>query len=822
MAFGFAGGCSRLAPFPPIVRQIAAVSLLTNHAIMSEHHSRKLSRRGVIAGVGAAGIAVARLTTPSLAQQAGTQSPMAPTRYLDMPAMKGQATHREGEWLETTGFHTPGDGGAALYQVCKASDDVQANGADVIALSNGLVAVLHERKAVNYRMFGTVSDGAHDDGIEIKLAHTYANRHQIPVVNPSGEFWINETNGIVIRTNVQWGKAVFHIDERHNDQRTPRFVVENDAPSQNLTGNDALRQSLIEQLKPGVQIIPELAPYANHLVVVQDAGDRIGIRAGYEGNRGWAREELFYVEEEGRIVGDIAWAFKDLTSIQAIPCNDTYLVIEGGGFRYSGDTPAAGKPGYYHNGIAIRRSRTIVREQWMGLEPGKRDVSGEPRCGVYNFSHVYDVTLENIRAMPWEKNRRPPETAVAHGTYGISGARMLNCTFRNLTAEGGWVAWGVFGTNLNKSFRFENCRLNRIDVHFHCWNLSICNCTIGFKGISVTGGGELLIENTTRHGNTFISFRRDYGAKWDGPIRIRGCTLRPTSDGAVTVLSMKPSDFDYQYPIGLGASIDLEDMTIDYAAAPSSTASCWLMAIPPFSRNQHGQRLFFPQRLLFRNIRVANREKGVRLLSIQDPHHYDLRRAGGCDENRIDPNCTLICDMVQLERTTPAKPGDVRECHLVLGGDSDADDADSLALYPQIVFRQCRHVALHLINCAASVSVEGGTVNTITASNFRGDIALNDCRLQPEVQAEGDTFYALDSTLGTRLTNCTVHAPMVAGKPRPELADRTGVLEMNRSVRYYHLNTGLGNEVVKYFREHGDGMTPAFIAMLRAHHALEE
>ncbi len=215
-----------------------------------------------------------------------------------------------------------------------------------------------------------------------------------------------------------------------------------------------------------------------------DSKDRIGIRAGYEGNRGWAREEFFYVEEEGRLIGDIAWEFRDLTSVRAIPCNENYLVIEGGGFRLSGDTPEGDASGYYQNGMIVERSRTIIREQWMGLEPGKRDVSLEPRSGFYRLNSVYDVTLENIRAMPWEKSRRPPETAVQHGTYGIGGARMLNCTFRNLTAEGGWVSWGVFGTNLNKNFRLEHCRLNRVDVHFHCWNLTIADCTIGFKGLA--------------------------------------------------------------------------------------------------------------------------------------------------------------------------------------------------------------------------------------------------------------------------------------------------------------------------------------------------
>lgn len=782
----------------------------------------RLSRRGVIATIGAAGIALAKSTTRSVAQEAGLQAQVSPAQYLDVPTMKARAEQREGEWLETAGFHSPGDGGGALYQLRQPGEGVQANGADVIALDSGLLAVLHERNAVNYRMLGTVSDGESDDGVQIKLAHAYANQHQVPVVNPGGEFWIKQTNGVAIRTNVQWGKTIFHVDERFNDRRVPRFIVQNDYPALSLAAADALRQALVEKLRPGVQLIPELAPYANHLFVVQDNQDRIGIRAGYAGNTGWAREELFYVEEEGRIVGDIAWAFRNFTSIRAIPCNDTYLVIEGGGFRYSGDSPENSGPGYHHNGISIQRSRTIVRNQWMGLEPGRRDLSLEPRHGLYSFNSVYDVTLENIRAMPWEKGRRPPETPVAHGTYGIGGARMLACTFRNLTAEGGWIAWGVFGTNLNKDFRFEYCRLNRIDVHFHCWNLHISNCTIGFKGISVTGGGELLVENTTRHGNNFIGFRPDYGAKWDGPIRIRGCTLKPSGAGGVSVLSMRPQNIDYLYPVGFGTSIDIEDFLVDYAAALNSTAPCWLMHIADFSLDREGQRLFFPQRLLFRNITVANREQGVRLLRIPSPYHYDLRRQGGCDDSRIQTNCTLVCDLVQLEKTTPSHPEDTDATQLAIGGRDAVPYTDGLALFPKILFRDCDNVALYLGNCAASVFFERCTVNTVGAPNFRGEIAFTDCRLQPEFAAEGETFYALASTLGTRFTNCTLHAPVVAGEAKPELVNRFGFLAVNQTLRHYHLNTALGNEVVKHFREQGDGIAPAFVAMLKSRHELED
>ncbi len=728
---------------------------------------------------------------------------------------------QDGALVETAGFYTPGDGGDALYRIRKGTDDLQANGADVLTLKNGQVAILLENEAVNYKMFGALGDGQEDDGVQIKLAHTYANRQRIPVVNLSGEFWIKQTNTVPIKTNVHWGNTTFHIDERFNSRRNPRFVVLNDEPTQSLKLDDTLKAALLEKIRPGVQIIDELAPYAGHLITVTDAGDRIGIRAGNYSKRGWAREELFYVEEEGRIIGDIAWVFKDFTSVKATPCNKVYCIIEGGGFRFSGDTPTSGYEGYHHHGISIQRSRTIVREQWMGLETGRRDLSTQPRCGFYVLSGVYDVTLENIRAMPWEKNRRDRTKAVAHGTYGIGGARMLNCTFRNLTAEAGWVSWGVFGTNLNKNFRVENCRLNRIDVHFHCWNLYIKDCSIGFKGISVTGGGDLFVEDTTRHGNNFISFRRDYGAKWDGRIRLRGCTLRPTSNGTVSVLSHHMSDFDYQYPIGFARSVTIEDMRIDYCAAPKSSAPCWLMDIVSFSKTKTGARLFFPTRIEFQDVRVDGREQGVRLLRIPNPQHYDLRRPGTYDGSRLEANCTLVVDRVQLEKLVPKYPGDTNQVHLLIGGKDTADYTDQVSLFPKIRFTDCDDVSVYLGNCIASAFFERCSLNNVTAPGLRGELVFQDCRFQPNVQTLPGDLYTLDSSLGTRFTNCRVHAPIVNGKANPELVNRIGFLEINKVVRYYHLNTALGNSIVDHYRDQGTELTPDFIAKLKLHHGLE-
>lgn len=787
----------------------------------------RVSRRGVVTGLGLAGAALAYPASKALAQANGAEAAREDsmgkaTQHLTVEGMRRQAESlSEGDWARTLGFYEPGDGGGALYRIEKRAANRKTNEADVIALGKSAMAVLHESRAVNYKMFGAVGDGKSDDGEPIKLAHEYANRLDIPVINLSGEYWILKTNRIPIKTNVQWGKTILHIDERHNTRSDPRFIVENDEPSKSLTQDKWVRGALLKKLKPGVQIIDELAPYAGCLFVVRDTGDRIGIRAGYEGNKGWAREEVFYVEEEGRILGDIAWDFRSFTSISAIPTNRNFIVIEGGGFLMSGHTPQSGQEGYHANGFSIRRSRTIVREQWMGLEPGKADVSTEPRSGFYSLGNVFDVTLENIRLMPWEKSRRAPKTPVKHGTYGIGGARMLNCTFRNITADAGWVSWGVFGTNLNKNFRIENCHLNRIDVHFHCWNLYISDCKIGFKGISITGGGELVVENTTRNGNHFLNFRPDYGSKWDGPIRMTNCTLRPTSNGQVAVLSFQPRDFDYKYPIGYGTSIHIENLRIDYAAAPDSTAPCTLMRTAPFSRIQQGARLFFPRKIVFRDIVVVNRPLGVRLMEIPDPWHFDLRREGGYDENGLRPNCHILCERVDLEQTVAAKLEDASAAQFVLGGAEPPASGDPLALYPRIVIVDCDDVALLLDKSAAALVLQRCSVNMLSALGLRGSMSFSECEFRPRVAKPSARLYSLDSTQGTRLTNCTLQAPVIAGKATPAMLDAYGFIVVNKVLRHSHVNTMLGPDAVRHWKAKG-GIEPAFVDKLKMRHELEE
>ena len=779
-----------------------------------------LSRRKMLAAFGLAGLSVASASAIPILRKSGTAIAGAEFRfYASAIEMKQDKSLKEGFIATTYGYHKTDDGGAAEYLISRVSGKI--NEGEHIQLDKGLVATLINVHTVNYQMFGAKGEKGTDDGDRIRAAHEYANKIDVPLVNLKGEYWITRANSIPIATSVSWGKTIFHIDEKHNS-KSSRFRIISRYEPVPVELNSEDKAAFLSQFKPGVSISPQMAPYKNMLLNILDSNDRVGFRSGkaYGGRVSRGREELFYVEEHGRIIGDIAWAFKDYTSFLAYPADESYLTIDGGTFYLSGDYPIPKLPGYIANGFQISRSRTIIRNQWVGLEKGNADISMNSRTGFYNFSRVFDVLLENIRLLPWEKERTDKTKVVDQGTYGISGSHMLNVVFRNITAEGSAQHWGVFGTNLNKNFRIEYCKLNRVDVHFHCWNLYISHSEIGFKGITVTGGGDLFIENTKSHGANFIAFRKDYGGKWDGDINIRNCRLVPNAPGVTYILGFQSEDFGYGNPIGYARKIKIEDFIVDYRNVPLSKAIGWLILTSETTSTAASGYLFFPYLMEFKNIQVEGREMGLRLINMPDLKAFQMPNKNTFNDNEIVPNSRIVFENIELEKIevfNPKTPGG----HMILAGSKQKKDEFSVV--PLIRFKDCRHLVADFGGNTADLQFENCTINQLISTpkgKFPGSIRFSNCKFNP-VFLEAKAPYTLSASLGTSFTNCQLHLPQMKQETRPDLLQQLDFITLNKTVKYNHLNTRLGHDVLQYCKNKGIILNPKFISMLQSHHELE-
>jgi hypothetical protein len=786
----------------------------------SSNANEKPGRRRAIRALGLAGIA-----TVSASGVAGATVParkVAQATFNTVEDLRLDSSLKEGALARTMGYYKPGDGGGAEYLIHSGKPDLPEG---TITLEDDRYASLIS-DSVNYKMFGAKGNGQSDDGVQIKTAHAYANARNIPVINYSGEFWIKGTNSIEIRNDVHWGQTIFHIDEKFGSSQGNLFIVLSREEPVNIEFDAATKAKFLSQIKPGVKLIPELSGFRNSFVIISDTNDRIGYRSGeaYGGRSSKPKEEFFFVEEHGRILGDIAWEFTDYTSLVAHPGNDSYLVIDGGTFYMSGESPRTPPERLYIQiGFSVQRSRTIIRNQWVGLERGNADMSMNPKGGFYSFSSVYDVLLENVRLIPWEKDRPGTDRDVKEGTYGIGGNRVLNATFRNVTAEGSPVHWGVFGTNLFKNFRVEQCVLNRVDVHFHCWNLYIKDSKIGSNGITITGGGDLFVENTTCMAASFIAFRRDYGAKWDGDIRIRNCRHAPITRGETAILSFVADDFDYKYPIGYGRTVKVEDVVVDFRTVPESESASWLMRTSAFSQRTDGDRVFFPYHLEFRNIMVQGRERGMRMLKIHDPQMLKLSKRGAYDGVQMKPNCQIIFADIHLEKMAAQQPQS-EDVHLLMKNTANHQYKDEYALYPEVRITRCNDITAYFGGNTSEVMFDQCRVARLTGDTndaMSGALTFNSCKFEADVAGSVVQFYMLGTTLGTSFVNCVVYAPKVDNAARPDLTDLSGFIKINKEIRFNHINTRLGNDIQNYYEGRGIALSKRFIAMIRSHHELE-
>src|SRR5690606_4827375 len=215
--------------------------------------------------------------------------------FLTLKEAKESTEVDTGSIIQTLGYYTLNDGGGSFYHIDKLHKGLEPNEGDVIQFQKGLIGTMIEDRPINYKMFGALGDGRNDDGIQIKIAHQYANRHKKPIFNYVGEYWIEETRNIPIQSTVNWGESVFHINERLNTKNAV-FKVSSRYDTVEIRVDSETKEKIVSTIKPGMQVLPELKNYKNCLISIIDENDRIGFRAGadYSGHS-WAREEFFYL-----------------------------------------------------------------------------------------------------------------------------------------------------------------------------------------------------------------------------------------------------------------------------------------------------------------------------------------------------------------------------------------------------------------------------------------------------------------------------------------------------------------------------------------------
>jgi len=429
------------------------------------------------------------------------------------------------------------------------------------ALAMGLAAVAAAAPpaCVYYSEYGAVGDGETDDFDAIIAAHAFANEWGLPVfADPGATYYIGDSNKTaVIQTDTDWGDATFLLDDDAvtNNNLGHVFAVTSALAPVPLTGVRTLKKN---QAKLDISLA-----YGAYVKAVDDTATRYirYVPDRQDSYRGEPQSDAFLVDRDGNVSPGtpIIWDFDNITSLTAYPMDPVTLTVRGGHFT---TVVNQGAMPYSTRNILVERSNVVIDGVTHALE---REATSTAVYfnGFIEIEDCADVTVQNATVV----GHKPID---GYDGYEFMIQNSLNVTIKNCVQSNDIcdsTLRGITGTNQCKNLVFDGVELNRVDSHKFVTGLTVKNSAIGWHGITVTGQGALLVENTTvRSDYKMITLRDDYGATWDGEIVIRNCVFVPgngAKSDAVLFHGVPARSHDYGYPIGLPARITIDGLIID-------------------------------------------------------------------------------------------------------------------------------------------------------------------------------------------------------------------------------------------------------------------
>ncbi len=436
---------------------------------------------------------------------------------------------------------------------------------------------------VTYDDFGARCDGIYDDYIAIRNAHLFANENGCEVRATEGKtyhIFKYYEEAVIANTSVDWKNATFIIHDENIEKVSGRYQGlfrftngKDETTIDNPTWTIGKNTKKIEEITNSLKELNEKG-YQRYLCAAINADKKQYIRYGGNGNPGQNQQDYFVVDNEGNVLNDIQWDFEKITTFTIYPISNTSLNIKNGNFitnavSSQSETPYtrsnSGKPIYFTRNIYVNKSTNVnisgINHK-LSYELDKDELSGS-YSGFINTNTIADIEISNCSLFSRKYG------VEGRSTYGLSLCANVNLKCKNITSNNitDLDRYGVICSLFCKDVSYKNCTLNRIDAHEGIYNLTVKNCHIGSKGLTMTGQGTLNVIGTTIESDTFMTLRWDYGSTWTGDVNIIDCTYKYNGIWAPKLINVSLSydnnelhDFGYDCKM---PNINVHNFTID-------------------------------------------------------------------------------------------------------------------------------------------------------------------------------------------------------------------------------------------------------------------
>ena len=346
---------------------------------------------------------------------------------------------------------------------------------------------------LTYEEFGAKGNGKTDDFEAIYKTHVEANQYgQTVVANEKSTYYIHDTHILVngtrsvktipIKTNVNWGKAKFIIDDTdisicpgdatRDMFGTHIFTVLSDYESYKITDKAVLDKVLKSGLRPGVTKLDISFDYPV-MIIPTNSSHTVYRRIGYGAATGSSMHEVIVLDKDGNVdpATPIMFDYTKLDNIEVFRLDIEPITIDGGIFTtkasrvntiyhfYETKEDEAAKQNqktdvygsYIARGINCKRSFTTIKnmEHYVTgdvnfdeqIENGNIVHVTACYTAFYASSSANEVTYENCILTGRRCYQRPADSISGGtgGTYDLNGTAVNKLVFKNCHQSNFWV-----------------------------------------------------------------------------------------------------------------------------------------------------------------------------------------------------------------------------------------------------------------------------------------------------------------------------------------------------------------------------------------------
>lgn len=440
-------------------------------------------------------------------------------------------------------------------------------------------SIINKREHIKVSDFGV--SGVSNDTEKLRAAHAKANELGIPVLYDVTEVTMDANANIEVRTSIDFNGCV--INPQFSG--TPSYDT---TPTYSLQGNAS--ENVTSKISQGGMRKGEMALYGgmssySRGTFWMDTRDPLCKRQIAEVTPTYYKTTINRVTKYGGLQYPLEHDFTASSSPEAYfrPDEDFWLKVEGVHIDTSGMT----------SGVVFKALRSQVKFSDITVRQDDNIKVTNIRQIFYLGDGVSQIRFNDVSAEAMSSYN------ATDGTYLLGSNYAAEIIIDNVNAVQGW---GAIGLNKSRDLTVTNSTLNRVDGHYHLFDIDVNLTNLHEFGVLIgVGGGYLRVTNCTKYlgsqtdltgtsvnsidktRRSVIYMRDDYGSYFDGDITVdnvvykmsRELTFSSASETAPGILSCvsfnagvsttSPTTPDYGYtaPVPWGTAVTVKNITIE-------------------------------------------------------------------------------------------------------------------------------------------------------------------------------------------------------------------------------------------------------------------